>query len=165
MEAPAPPHAKTDNIQPPPCTPSQVPALTQAGRPRRNYRVPKRPDDPHPEPAVPLPPPPPPTFPQMAPGSSALLRVILHVCNPLRTGYNCFGLLREYKHRPSYDPDSVVHKDSLATKPPQPPSINEATKPPPWPFRNMSIYLMMEWMITGSRHKSVGELDQRKRII
>jgi hypothetical protein len=28
---------------------------------------------------------------------------------------------------------------------------------PPWPFQNMSIYLLIEWMIT---QKLVGEVDQ-----
>ena len=31
--------------------------------------------------------------------------------------------------------------------------------PPPFPFQNMSTYLLMEWMITGNNQKSSGEVD------
>lgn len=97
----------------------------------------------------------------MAPGSSALPRVILHVSDPLCTGYNRFGLFREYKYRPSYDPDSAVDEDDLAGRQaPQPPLVNEVAKPPAWPFANMSTYLLMDWMFTGSNCKSIGEIDR-----
>ena len=32
-------------------------------------------------------------------------------------------------------------------------------QPPPWPFQNMSTYLLKEWMITGNNQKSGGKVD------
>lgn len=95
------------SVEPPP----SAPALTSTGRPRRNYRLPDRYRDIHPEGPAPLPPLYP--LPQIAPGSSALPQVILHTRDTIRTGVNRFGLLREYPHRPSHDPDSTVELDDL----------------------------------------------------
>jgi len=83
----------------------------------------------------------------------------------MRTCSNRFGILREYPHRPSYDPDAFISEDDLSNYPPPPAALNateqlgESSRVPPWPFQNMSIYLLMEWMVTGSNRKSVGEVD------
>jgi Plavaka transposase len=145
--------------------PSSSEQLTQAGRPRRSYRIPARYEDVPPEApvAVPLPP----SLPQCAPGSLALPRVILHVRDSMRTCSNRFGILREYSHRPSYDPDAIISEKDLANYHP-PPAVPNAddqlaiqpSRVPPWPFQNMTVYLLMEWMITGSSRKSVGEVDR-----
>jgi hypothetical protein len=81
------------------------------------------------------------------------------------TGQNRFGLFREYHHRPSYDPDRSIPEDELSNcYPAQPAQMNPAPRaeshPPPWPFQNMSIYLLMEWMVTGGNQKSIGEMDR-----
>jgi hypothetical protein len=34
------------------------------------------------------------------------------------------------------------------------------THSPPWPFKNMSKYLLMNWFHTGSNHKSEGEITR-----
>ncbi|KZP21446.1 hypothetical protein FIBSPDRAFT_740631 [Athelia psychrophila] len=150
-----------DDIISPPHPPEPFPiTVTPSGRPARQRRAFRHPNDLFPEAPAPLP--------LVAPGSSVVLRsVILHVSDTIRTGYNRFGLLREYKHRPSYDPDSAVHEDDLSEPhtTPQPPLIKESTRPPPWPFQNMSIYLMMEWMITGSSRKSIGEVDRLAKTV
>jgi hypothetical protein len=78
---------------------------------------------------------------------------------------NQFGLLREYPYRPSYDPDHVVPLEQLSDSPAlkcvdDTSHANTASFAPPWPFKNMSIYLLMEWMTTGSNQKSVGEVDR-----
>jgi len=84
----------------------------------------------------------------------------------MRTCSNRFGILREYPHRPSYDPDAFISEDDLSNYPPPPAALNateqlgESSRVPPWPFQNMSIYLLMEWMVTGSNRKSVGEVDR-----
>lgn len=88
----------------------------------------------------------------------------------MRTCPNSFGILREYSHRPSYDPDTSVPEDDLSNYPapqPIPPSDSalEHHHEPPWPFQNMSIYLLMEWMITGSNNKSVGEMNRLANIL
>jgi hypothetical protein len=157
------------NIQEPPSgeqsrSPSPTPpTLTQAGRPQRTYRLPARYDDIQPVRSAPLPPPT--SLRPVAPGSYALPRVILHVRDSMRTKSNEFGLLREYPHRPSYDPDSFISEEHLSNYSARRPTETPETAPssvhsPPWPFRNMSIYLLMEWMITGGNKKSIGEVDR-----
>jgi Plavaka transposase len=136
------------------------PGLTPSGRPQRQHRLPSRFRDLIPEGPVPvetLPPPPP-----------LIQRVILHVKDTIRTSVNAFGLFREYPHRPSYDPDSHVLLDDLSDIP-RPPEAdlvfrdkNSSTTvtSPPWPFANMTIYRLMQWMNTGSQMKSAREVNQ-----
>ena len=83
------------------------------------------------------------------------------------TDTNRFGLLREYPDRPSYDPDSTVNFEDLSDYYRTRTSQNQSESPPkpshcppPWPFENMSTYLLMDWMMTGSNLKSVGEVSQ-----
>jgi hypothetical protein len=80
----------------------------------------------------------------------------------MRTVQNRFGLAREYPHHPSYDPDCSIPEDELSNHHiAHPTKINRGeSHPPPWPFRNMSIYLLMEWMITGGNQKSIAEVDR-----
>lgn len=80
----------------------------------------------------------------------------------MRTGLNRFGLLREYHHRPSYDPDTHVQTSDLADYPTAIPlpSQRPIIPPPPWPFGNMSKYLLMNWVHTGSERKSEGEVTR-----
>jgi hypothetical protein len=142
---------------------SPEPAFTSAGRPQRQYRIPTRYNDVPPEGPAPLAPAPAPN--PIDPPLPLIRRVILHVRDQLRTGINRFGLLREYPYRPSYDPDLVVHLEQLSDNPTlkgadDTPLTNPASFAPPWPFNNMSIYLLMEWMTTGSNQKSVGEVDR-----
>jgi hypothetical protein len=140
-----------------------VPSDNSARQPVHRYRIPSNYEDIPPEGPVPLPPAP--SLPPVAPGSLALPRVILHVRDFMRTGQNRFGLFREYHHRPSYDPDHSMPEDELSNCHRAPPAqINhvprEESRLPPWPFQNMSIYLLMEWMITGGNQKSIGEVDR-----
>jgi hypothetical protein len=83
----------------------------------------------------------------------------------MHTSKNRFGLFREYHHRPSYDPDHSMQEDELSnhhtTQPADTiPTFQRESHPPPWPFQNMSIYLLMEWMITGGNKKSISEVDR-----
>ena len=139
-----------------------VPSHRAAVCPTCKYRIPAHYEDIQPEGPAPLPPAP--SLPPVAPGSYALPRVILHVRDSMHTVKNCFGLFREYHHRPSYDPDHSVQEDELsnhATKPADTiPTSQRESHPPPWPFQNMSIYLLMEWMITGGNQKSISEVDR-----
>jgi Plavaka transposase len=139
---------------------SPEPALTVTGRPQRQYRMPAKYNDVPPEGPAPLAPAPAPD-----PQLPLIRRVILHVRDQLRTGMNRFGLLREYPYRPSYDPDLVVPLEQLSDSPTlkcgdDTSHTNTASFAPPWPFNNMSIFLLMEWMTTGSNQKSVGEVDR-----
>ena len=134
-------------------TPTPTEPVTQS---RRIRRQPARfrdilPEPPAPAPSVPTPGP-------------QLPAVYLMVTNPLVTALNAFGLFRNYLFHPSYDPDSVVDPSDLSNLGPSvpPPSVelNETSPKPPWPFPNMSIWRIMEWMNTGSRSKSEAEVDR-----
>ena len=96
-----------------------------------------------------------------------LPQVILHVRDQMCTDINHFGLLHDYPDRPSHDPDSTVCFEDLSNYykvwTPQnwlEPLPKPSHHPPPWPFENMSIYLLMDWMMMGSNLKSVGEVSQ-----
>jgi Plavaka transposase len=147
-----------NELPPLPAPVQTVPELTQAGRPARRYRLPRRYEDIPPEGPAPIPD----SDVPAVHATPIIPRVILHVRDLMRTGLNRFGLLREYPHRPSYDPDSSVPPEELADYAhPEPilPKHNNQL-PPPWPFKNMSTYLILEWMGTGSTQKSVGEVDR-----
>ncbi|KAJ7764936.1 hypothetical protein B0H16DRAFT_1236755, partial [Mycena metata] len=88
-------------------------------------------------------------------------RVILHVADTMRSLCNRFGVFREYRHRPSYDPDALLRPEDLANIPPaEPGPASPETPAPPWPFRNMSIYRLMHWANSGSNSKSEIELTR-----
>ncbi|KAF8119910.1 hypothetical protein EV363DRAFT_1157368, partial [Boletus edulis] len=74
-------------------------------RPARTRRLPARFRDVLPEPPLPVPAQPPPVV---------ILRVILHVFDSFRTAFNTFGIAREYRHRPTYDPDSFLTLEELS---------------------------------------------------
>ena len=96
-----------------------------------------------------------------------LRRVLLHVQDFMWTAVNRFGVLREYRHRPSYDPDEHVLAEDLANfrtgdeSPPVeinvPPSVKSA---PPWPFENMTKFLLMNWVNSGSNLKTEAEITR-----
>jgi hypothetical protein len=127
--------------------------------PRRVIRIPARYQDIQPEPSAPLPPEP------GSPQHPIIRRVILRVRDSLRTATNSFGLLREYMYRPSYDPEARLSPEDLVN-----PSVtapgdrekahsNDRRPPPPWPFANMSIFRILNWMNSGSNQKSEGEVQ------
>lgn len=137
----------------PPLSPS-LPTLTHTGRPKRNYRLPLRFHD-----KLPVPPNP------IQPQPHVVWRIILHVHDSFRSTLNEFRVLREYQHQPSYDPDTHLKPEELANYP-TPPSIDltidraHNSPPPPWPFENMSKYLLMNWFYSGGGQKSEGEVDR-----
>ena len=91
-------------------------------------------------------------------------KVLLHVRDSMRTAINSFGLGREYPYRPSYDPDASVLPEDLSnySRPPDGvvPSPERPQLQPPWPFKNMSIFRLMQWMNTGNNQKSAGEVNR-----
>ena len=91
-----------------------------------------------------------------------LPRVFLIVRDGLKTVLGLFGLWRDYAHRPSYDPDSIVPDNDLAK--PVPNHTSSHPRPshpePPWPYQNMSTYCFMTWLNTGSKSKSEGEVQR-----
>jgi hypothetical protein len=139
-------------ISTPPLPP--VAAYSQAGRLQTNAKVPRKfrdvlPVGPTPIPAMPIEP-------------RRILRVILHVRDFFRSTPNAFGVFREYLHRPSYDPDAHLQPEDLANFRTAPSSTSAqsdilSNHPPPWPFENMTKYLLMNWLYTGSTQKSESE--------
>lgn len=117
---------------PPPSQPP--PQFTQAGRPKRNYRLPARYEDVNPEPLLPL-------EAENEQPTAVLPRLRLIVRNRLRTAANSFGLLQEYLYRPSFDPDSFIPEEDLH----QVGGIDHISRPPsPIPVhRNESVEMLM----------------------
>ena len=91
-------------------------------------------------------------------------KVLLHVCDSIRMAINSFGLGREYPYWPSYDPDASVLPEDLSnySRPPDGvvPSPERPQLQPPWPFKNMSIFRLMQWMNTSNNQKSAGEVNR-----
>ncbi|KAF8189081.1 hypothetical protein K438DRAFT_2144948, partial [Mycena galopus ATCC 62051] len=153
------------DVPSPPRQPSPPLVLTKSGRPARSAGLPKRfqhilPGEPAPVVVDSEPVPQPPVEPLRR-------RVILHVRDTMETAWNRFRVLRLYLHRPSYDPDSHVRPEDLANFPLEPEqqaslaaehdTPDSTQPPPPWPFRNMTIYNIMSWLNTGSNQKSEAE--------
>ena len=70
---------------------SPIPGLTRAGRPQRNYRLPRRYKDCLPEP----------TSPSERDDLGLIRRVVLIVRDRLVTSANSFGIWRDYPRRPT----------------------------------------------------------------
>jgi len=149
--------------QPPQAPEDHAASTTVMGRPKRNRRLPARYRDevPYSAPPVIVSPPDPEPDPEPEP-APRLPRVLLIVRDGLKTVLGSFGLWRNYAHRPSYDPDSVVPDDDLAK--PAPDHTLDRARPahpgPPWPYQNMSVYRFMTWLNTGSKLKSEGEMQR-----
>lgn len=94
---------------------------------------------------------------------SILPRVILHVFDSIRIAFNKFGIAREYRHRPSYDPEQSVPIEELANfGNGGGPSVDLGTsnQSAPWPWSNMSVWRMMAWLLTGNGEKSSSEMNR-----
>ncbi|KAG2097224.1 uncharacterized protein F5147DRAFT_583689 [Suillus discolor] len=125
----------------------------QAGRPPRTHRLPLRFRDelPVPPPAIPVP-----------ASTNVVRRVVLYVFDSFRTSLNQFGIGREYRHRPSYDPDAFISVEQLSNITSNLPSLDEQdstdhsripevpSQSPPWPWRSMSIWRLMSWKMTSN---------------
>ncbi|KAG1717967.1 hypothetical protein EDB19DRAFT_1651785 [Suillus lakei] len=130
------------------CIPnSEVQPESGAGRPSRPHRLPLRFRD-----ELPVPPP---AIAEPA-STTVLRRVILYVFDSFRTSLNKFGIGREYRHRPSYDPDAIVSVDQLSNIVSDYPSLDEPARSPllsqspPWPWKTMSIWRLMSWKMTSN---------------
>jgi hypothetical protein len=135
------------------------PALTQTGRPRRNYRLPKRFKDILPSPTAPPEIPDPPAPPKRT--------VLLVVRDRLITATNIFGIWRDYPRRPSYDPDVALTLEDLTPQPVIRPSQLLSQNPVDtseklsayWPFPNASIHGIMKWLNNGQVNKSEADAN------
>lgn len=92
---------------------------------------------------------------------SRVQRIVLTLRDTLQTAFNSFGICRIYPRRPSFEPDRFIASSLLAKSCPiidQGP--HSQVLPPPYPFPNMSVYRLMAWMNSGSRHKSETEVQR-----
>ena len=121
-------------------------------------RLPVRYRDLLPEPPIPLD--------LQAAQTSTTKHVLLVVYDSFCMQFNKFGIAREYRHCPSHDPDLFVTSNDLSTLftsvhlPSCQPDDPVQGLPPPWPWRNMSIWRLMSWAFTGSRDKSASEVNK-----
>jgi len=145
-------------------TPLQTPLLTQSGRPRRDYRLPKRFHDNLPEPPAPVVP----NLPSdrdHIPEPHPVRRVILIVRDRLLTVMNSFGIWRDYSERPSVDPDAFLTIDDLSNSTRYRPDTQVCTSgtdtsessPQYWPFLNATVHSIMRWLNNGQTVKSEAE--------
>ena len=143
------------------------PLFTQSGRPRREYRLPKRFQDNLPEPPAPAT-----TTPQsVSDPDPPVCRVLLIVRDRLITLMNSFGVWHDYPERPSVDPDSLLNLDDLSTAHRSNnfishvmPSDSQAPElaPSHWPFSNATVHGVMQWLNNGNTAKS--EVETTKLI-
>lgn len=137
---------------------------TESGRPKRSRRLPARYRD-----ALPVPPIPvitPPSEPE--PTGSRIKWLMLIVRDRFVTAINVFGIWRDYPHRPSYDPDTLIDSVDLSNHR-SPPTANASSlnsmPPPPWPFANMTIWRLMSWFNSGSNLKTELEVNRLAKEI
>ncbi|KAJ7825144.1 hypothetical protein B0H14DRAFT_3468789 [Mycena olivaceomarginata] len=97
-----------------------------------------------------------------------LPRVTLIVRDLYKTAINKFGLWREYLHRPSYEPDSLISIEDLANPGlREAPTVTDPRIPPEQPtsFINKTISLLMAWFNNGNPQKSEAELNALVRDV
>jgi len=119
-------------------------------------------------------PPEPPAGTEPSPPTPTVVRhIILHVCDSFRTAINRFSILCEYLHCPSYNPGALMRPEDLAnfrtasspTLQDHPVGQLDPQPKPPWPFDNMSQFLLMSWHNNGSSQKTECELNQLTREV
>ncbi len=129
----------------------------EQGGPRRNYRLPRRFDDYLPEPASPA---------ERELEIGTVRRVILIVRDSLVTISNSFGIWRDYPRRPTRDPDASLSLGDLAANPVElnPPAFPSEPPHPPdqphWPFSNVTIHRVMQWLNNGNTNKSEAQMNE-----
>jgi hypothetical protein len=141
---------------PSPPLPPPPPCLTQSGRPRRSYQVPRRYVDLLPE-AVPIQ--------DEEEPVNVLPRVRLYMRDRLQTVPNIFGVWREYFYRPSYNPESAVRTEDLrlanyTTIDTEDGESEESEEPELSVHANKTTQLIMEWVNTGAPTKSNAEVNR-----
>ena len=137
-----------------------VPSVTRTGRPRRNYRLPRRFDDFLPQPA---------SLSETDDEVRPMPRVLLIVRDSFITKPDkTFGIWRDYPRRPTRDPDASLSLSDLAQNPPQTNLTSRSTQPelsrppnrPHWPFSNATTYRIMQWLNNGNTTKSEAQINE-----
>ncbi|KAF8178409.1 hypothetical protein K438DRAFT_1769588 [Mycena galopus ATCC 62051] len=152
-----PPPANPTPANPPPAAPLDL----NAGRPTRMKKLLARYRDilPEPVPVVEN------ADPPAAPPGNSLPRVNLIVRDTFKTGPDIFGLWREYLHRLTYDPDSLLSLEDLSKQFPRPPIPPPAKTPAIPPTANRTTTLLMNWVNNGNTTKSEGQVNALVRDV
>ncbi|KAJ7707289.1 hypothetical protein B0H16DRAFT_1345295 [Mycena metata] len=167
--------APSPSPSPPPQPPTPPPqATTAAGRPIRVKRKTWKLLEQLPEPPVALAPAPA----ELVPESEPQPPQSTWVWRALRTTANTFGLFREYPSIPTHNPDDSLGLADLSdipaaapVAPQQSPAENTPFVPADetsfpdapsdtGPFRNTTTLGLMKWMWSGSKDKSIDEVDR-----
>jgi hypothetical protein len=143
--------------------------VSETGRPVRRRQLPARYRDILPQSTFPVDA----TINNSEPQTGYITRVRLIVRDTIQTAANTFGLWREYQHRPSYDPDSIVDADTLAdtlanlnTDNSDPyPSLLEHDPDSEPVHKNSTIESLINWQNTGSTSKSNNEVNRLVRDV
>ena len=151
-------------VEPPhlPLAPSPL-ETSQTGKPPWTRHLPAQFRDVLPEPPLPV-------EPNEPAPLTTLPRVILHVFDSICMSFNSFGIVHNYRHRPSYDLDAFLSIDQLSDncddEAPLPVPLTPHALPSlPWPWKNMSIWKLMNWMLTRSRQKSEAKITRLTNIL
>jgi hypothetical protein len=139
--------------------------VSETGRPVRRRQLPVRYRDILPQSTLPVDA----TVNNSEPQTGYITKVRLIVRDTIQTAANTFGLWREYQHRPSYDPDSIVDADTLAnlnTDNSDPyPSLLEHDPDSEPVHKNSTIESLINWQNTGSTSKSNNEVNRLVRDV
>jgi len=98
----------------------------------------------------------------LSPQAPILPRVTLLVQNPYCTPPNNFGIWKEYRYRPLYDPDAFVsaedlyrpHTSTIVANQVQEEQLEASA------YTNKSTALLVDWQNTGSSAKSNTEVNR-----
>jgi hypothetical protein len=150
------------------------PEINAAGRVVRKKRLTWKllqqlpaPPSPLPEPLI--------AFEDIEPIPEALIPSCEIVWRAIKTTCNSFGLYREYPNVPSHNPDNTLsllnlvddnppttvnETESSVSTPLSLPTSDSSSAASYFPFKNSTIFGMMNWMWTGSSMKSIGEMKK-----
>ncbi|KIK17419.1 hypothetical protein PISMIDRAFT_36034, partial [Pisolithus microcarpus 441] len=106
------------------------------------------------------------------PAAQIIPCVILHVFDSFCSAFNVFSIAQEYRHHPSYNPNSFLSPKEMSNASSHMTVDSHAETipmPPPWPFQTMSVWRLMRWILsphsfiqlyTGSKQKSEAEVSR-----
>jgi len=152
-------------------SPPPPPMLSQSGRLLRDRHLPARFQDIYPEPphpvasAISLDPPSSVSTPTETAVNRCMVRLIVR--NWFQTSMNVFGLWKDYRYRPSQDPNAFILPEDLY----RPIASTNTTIVPEHetevssPYKNNSVKLVIDWQNTSSLAKSNKELDHLVRDV
>jgi hypothetical protein len=96
----------------------------------------------------------------LSPEPAILPRITLFVQKPFRTLPNNFGIWKEYRRRPSYDPDAFLSAEDLYRPHTSTIVTGQVQEEEMSVYTNKSAGLLVDWQNTGSSAKSNNEINR-----